>query len=341
MPTTADRYPWHAAAWRTLVDRHAQGRLPHALLIDGPAGTGRHAFAHRIAAAILCATPDATTGEACGGCRSCQLFSAGSHADFHHLRLLLKGESLGGKKLTQDATRIRIDQVRQLGATLSLSAQHGGWKVTLVEPADLMMPEAANALLKTLEEPTPQTLLMLVATRRNRLLPTIRSRCQRLSLAMPARDQAVAWLTGQGVADSEALLALADGSPLLALDLANDGAVTARREAFDALGGVLTGHNDPVAVAAKWSAADPARLFGWLGSWLVDMIRLKSGAGSPVLDNRDLADRMQVLIETIDLVYLFARLDELQRARRLVETQVNAQLLCEELLLGWQPTRPT
>ncbi len=340
MPTSTEHFPWHAATWGALVDRHTQGRLPHALLIDGPAGIGRHAFARRFAAALLCETPDKMGGDACGVCRSCKLFTAGSHPDFHHLRRLLKGEYLAGKKLTQDATRIRVDQVRELGTTLSMSAQQGGWKVALVDPADLMMPEAANALLKTLEEPTRQTLLMLVATHRGRLLPTIRSRCQRLPLTPPPREQGIDWLAAQGVSDSEALLALADGSPLLALTLADEGAVKARQEAFETLGGIQSGRNDPIAVAAKWSGNDPARLFGWLGSWLVDMIRLKSGAEPRTLDNRDLADHMQALIDTIDLVYLFARLDELQRARKLVETQVNHQLLCEDLLLGWQPPRP-
>ena len=340
MSTSAEQFPWHAATWGALVDRHSQGRLPHALLIDGPAGIGRHAFARRFAAALLCESPDKMGGDACGVCRSCKLFTAGSHPDFHHLRRLLKGEYLAGKKLAQDATRIRVDQVRELGTALSMSAQQGGWKVALVDPADLMMPEAANALLKTLEEPTWQTLLMLVATHRGRLLPTIRSRCQLLPLTPPPREQGIDWLAAQGVSDSEALLALADGSPLLALALADAGAVKARQEAFETLGAIQAGRNDPIAVAAQWSRNDPARLFGWLGSWLVDMIRLKSGADSLTLDNRDLADRMQALIDTIDLVYLFARLDELQRARKLVETQVNLQLLCEDLLLGWLPTRP-
>lgn len=341
MPTSPDCYPWHAGAWSALVERRARDRLPHALLIDGAGGVGRHAFARRVAAALFCATPDAATGDACGSCRPCRQFLAGSHPDYYHLRLLLKGESLGGKKLTQDATRIRIDQVRELGARLALSAQHGGWKVALVDPADRLMPEAANALLKTLEEPTPQTLLMLVTTQRGRLLATIRSRCQVVAIATPPAPEAHAWLAAQGVSDGEALLALADGSPLRALALADQGAVKARQAAFDAFSAILSGRDDPLALAAKWAGNDPARQFGWLASWLVDMIRLKSVAPPPQLDNRDLAGRMQALVETLDLPYLFARLDDLQRARQLVETQVNPQLLCEDLLLGWQPARTT
>jgi DNA polymerase-3 subunit delta' len=224
------------------------------------------------------------------------------------VRLLLKGESAGGKKRDSDASQILIDQVRELGTALGMSAQHGGWKV----------------LLKTLEEPTPRTLLVLVVTHPRRLLATIRSRCQTVTLKVPARDAARAWLAERKIADGEALLAMADGAPLQAMQLAEEGAAKARRE-------------DPVTVAAAWSGADTPRLLGWLGGWLVDMIRIKQAPGMSLLDNLDLGDRMQGLVEHIELHELFARLDELQRARRLVTTQVNTQLLCEELLLGWRP----
>ncbi len=341
MPGTAEHYPWHADAWKALIARHAQGRLPHALLIDGPPGTGRHAFARRLAAALLCTRPDAISGDACDACPPCRQYASGSHPDFRHVRLLRKGEYLNGKKRDRDATQILIDQIRELSATLAMSAGHHGWKVALIDPADTMAPAAANALLKTLEEPTPHTLLLLVATHRGRLLATIRSRCQALTLAVPPRAEALAWLDAQGVADAEALLAMADGAPLQAVALADEGAAKLRRKAFDSLVAVASGREDPLVVAAAWSAADTARLLRWLAGWLVDMVRIKQDPSAPHLDNRDLAERMQGVVEEIDLVYLFARLDDLQRARRLVETQVNTQLLCEELLLGWQPARTT
>jgi DNA polymerase-3 subunit delta' len=337
MNSPAERYPWHDAPWRAIVERHQRGRLPHALLLTGPAGVGKHAFALRLAAALLCESPDAS-GNGCGSCRGCTLLANGSHPDYRHLRLLNKGEYAGRTKLTSDATVIRIDQVRELSEALALSAQHGGWKVALIDPADLMMAAAANALLKTLEEPAGNALMMLVATRPARLPATIRSRCQVLSLSAPPADEAITWLAGQGVERPEVQLALADGSPLRALELAGEGADRDRAAAFDAFCAIVAGREDPVAVAGRWSA-DPDRPLGWLAGWLVDMIRLKSDPGTAVLDNRDLADRMQALVERIDLLQLFARLDDLQQARRLVGTPVNAQLLCEELLLGWRGTR--
>lgn len=339
MPGTVETYPWHAEAWQALHARHAQGRLPHALLLDGPPGIGRHAFARRLAAALLCRRPDAGTGDACGECPACRQFATGSHPDFRNVRLLLKGESLGGKKRDSDASQILIDQVRELSTTLGMSAQHGGWKVALIDPADQMLPAAANALLKTLEEPTPRTLLMLVVTHPGRLLATIRSRCQAVTLKVPSRDVALAWLAERQIADGEALLAMADGAPLKAMQLADEDAAKIRHNAFDSFASVAGGREDPIAVAAAWSGADTPRLLGWLGGWLVDMIRLKQGTQAPRLDNLDLGERMQGLVEHIELNELFARFDELQRARRLVTTQVNTQLLCEELLLSWRPGR--
>ena len=338
MPTPVETYPWHDAAWAALNDCRGRGRLPHALLIDGPAGIGRHAFARRIAAALLCARSEDGSGDACGTCPACRQFAAGSHPDFSHLRLLRKGESIGSDRLKQDATRIRIDQVRELGHALAMSAGHGGWKVALVDPADLMVPAAANALLKTLEEPTPRTLLLLVAARRGDLLPTIRSRCQRLSLNPPSPGEARDWLAARGLGDVESLLAMADGAPLRALELAGEGWVELRGEAFEAFAGVVTGRQDPLRVAASWSAGETETLLAWLGGWLVDMIRLKQSLPREGLDNRDLADRMQALVEHIELSALFTRLDAWRRARRLVTTQVNTQLLCEELLLAWRPS---
>jgi DNA polymerase-3 subunit delta' len=340
MAGPAESYPWHAGAWQALRERHAQGRLPHALLLSGPQGVGRHAFARRLAAALLCAHPETEQGDACGACPACRQFTIGSHPDYRHVRLLLKGESVaGGRKRDSDATQILVDQVRDLSTTLSMSAQHGGWKVAVIDPADQMMAAAANALLKTLEEPTARTLLVLVASRPGRMLATIRSRCQAVVLPAPPRQQGLDWLTGRGVRDAEAVLAMADGAPLLAERLAGEGAVEVRRNAFDSFVAVASGREDPVAVAAAWSGADTARLLGWLGGWLVDLIRLKQRAPATGIDNHDLADRMQALVEHIELDHLFARLDDLQRARRLVTTQVNTQLLCEELMLGWRPRR--
>jgi len=146
--------PWHAEHWARLQARRARDAMPHALLLCGPEGLGKRDFMRRFAEGLLCQHPN--DGEPCGQCRSCLLFAAGTHPDFATL-------SFGLRKDGVQRSEIVVDQIRDLSARLSMSSQFGGWQIVCIDPADAMNAAAANALLKTLEEPSPQTLLMLVA----------------------------------------------------------------------------------------------------------------------------------------------------------------------------------
>ncbi|MFO7642692.1 MAG: DNA polymerase III subunit delta', partial [Candidatus Competibacteraceae bacterium] len=162
--------PWHEPLWRQFQQSRAAGRLPHALLLAGPAGLGKLAFAKRLARALLCETPD-VEGDACGRCRSCRLFQAGSHPDYRMEQPVEEGKA------------IRIDPIRELCGFLGFTAQYGGYKIALLEPADRLNLNAANSLLKTLEEPPGDCLLLLVTAHPARLPATVRSRCQKVSFA--------------------------------------------------------------------------------------------------------------------------------------------------------------
>jgi len=179
--------PWHRAALvRLLSDR---GRLPHALLIHGAAGIGKVEFARAFAAGALCESP--REGLACGQCPSCHWFSQGNHPDFREIvpesaaddEDEVEGE--GAKAEKAKSVVIKIDQVRAVADFVALTTHRAGFRVLLLHPADALHPNAANALLKTLEEPPPHTLILLVTAYPARLLPTIRSRCRPLALPMP------------------------------------------------------------------------------------------------------------------------------------------------------------
>ena len=252
---------WHAEPWRKLIARRTQDRLPHALLLCGAQGLGKRAFAAAFGAALLCQHPRAD-GRACGDCRTCHLAGAGSHPDFVRVNLELRDD---GKPRTE----IIVEQIRTLSERLALTPQFGGWQIALIDPADAMNVAASNALLKTLEEPTPSTLIMLIADHPARLPATIRSRCQRIEFHVPARAEAQAWLSAQVDAKTAAAaLDASGGNPGLALNWAKSGGLATRDEVVNDLRNLCAGKASAVEIANRWSKADAeSRL--WFASMLL------------------------------------------------------------------------
>ena len=211
-------------------------RLPHALLLHGPQGIGKLALAERVARLLLCEAP--ASARPCGACDGCRWFMAGNHPDFRRVEpeaLAPQPESAPGEEGEAPARRakpsneIKVDQIRSLADFLNLKSHRGRLRVALVHPAEDMNPNAANALLKGLEEPPAGAVFLLVAHRPAQLPPTIRSRCVNIPVPLPDRQVAMAWLAGQGVEDATRWLAYAGGAPLRALQYA------AAAEAYDRL----------------------------------------------------------------------------------------------------------
>ena len=201
----------------------------HALLAHGPAGVGQYEFGFELARTLLCEAAGEGVPRPCGRCTACHLMATHGHPDFKLLLPEALREPLGWpdeegrKKDAKPSKWIRIEDVRQAIDWTHQSLSRGVAKVLLIHPATAMQEASANALLKTLEEPAPQVRLLLTATDPELLLPTIRSRCQRLALPLPPREAALAWLQERGVAQPAVLLNAAGGRPLEALALANEG----------------------------------------------------------------------------------------------------------------------
>lgn len=184
----AEQLPWQDALRGSLMADARAGRLPHAILMHGPDGIGKLACGQWLVAVLLCAQPK--DGQPCHSCRGCQLHSAGEHPDWMHLQG--QGKSRG----------ISVDQVRTATSFLATTARHpggwaGNWKMVLCEGAERLSIQAANAMLKTLEEPHPGRLLILTSVRPRMLLATVRSRCRTLAMPVPDAGAAAAWLDGQ------------------------------------------------------------------------------------------------------------------------------------------------
>jgi DNA polymerase-3 subunit delta' len=246
--------PWSRAVLERAQRAQADGRLGHALLLCGPQHMGKREVADRLAAWLLCRQ---RAGEdACGRCRSCELLAAGTHPDFLRLGFLPTDK---GDKLR---TELVVEQVRELSQWCELSAALGGAQVAIVEPADALNAAAANALLKTLEEPVPGRYLLLVSARPGRMPATLRSRCQRYEFRMPERDAALAWLRQQGHAGAaaESALDLAQGQPGLAARWLAEGGIALRDQVAAALEQLAQDRVGPVELAQRWLADDEAGL---------------------------------------------------------------------------------
>lgn len=319
--------PWQQAPWADMQARRSLARLPHALLICGIKGIGKRHFADVFTQALLCTQPD-VKGQACQTCVACQWLQAGTHPDY---RLLAPAE---------ESRVIRVDQIRELNDYFALKSHHGGYKIAVIEPADSMNSAAANALLKTLEEPAADTLLLLITHRPSRLPATIRSRCQRLTLASPPAKQVEPWLREHldTEVDTALLLTLAEGAPLRALALAQSDARSQRSTLLEELEQLQQGQRDPVACAAGWLERGAASSLEWLHGYIVDMIRLQSVSEPPRLRNPDLRDPLQRIAGRIGRVALYQHLDSTLDGLRLLSTQVSPQTLLEQVLLGWTTT---
>lgn len=324
--------PWQQDIWRSLVARLAEGKLPHALLITGEAGLGKTLLATAFARLALCRSPAA--GQACGSCASCAQFNAGAHADFSRIELEERDGKAGEEGQLKSA--ISVDQIRDLIGNLQLSSsRHGGRKVALIEPAELMSISAANSLLKTLEEPPEDTLLLLVTAAPGRLPATVRSRCQSVGVAPPAAADALVWLqTRSPREDWPVLLAFCGGAPLAALALAATG-IEARRQAFfAALGRLKSREANPVMLASHPKDAYP-ELLRLLWSFVSDLILIRNAGGRAAVVNRDQLALLQKTAEGINLRSLYAYLDRIQVAIQALDGPANRELTFSVLLADW------
>jgi DNA polymerase-3 subunit delta' len=255
-------YPWLNAAAEQLKQAWAGRRLSHALLLHGAEGIGKRAFAAWVAAALLCEQSRGGELQRCGVCAGCKLVAAGSHPDVFWVMP------------EEDKTQISIDQLRAASERLSKTAYREGYKVAIIQPAHQMTPSAANSLLKTLEEPTPETLLVLVTSRPSALLPTVRSRCQKLALAGPSAEEALAFIRNEtGQAAPRDLLEFVGGAPLRALELAGGSFTALNDHMLKTLEALLSGRADVTQVAAEWADERLTERLNWVDLWLQSVAR--------------------------------------------------------------------
>jgi DNA polymerase-3 subunit delta' len=327
---SADTLPWLKSVQQRLRASLAANRLPHSLLLLSAPGLGAEQLANWIAALTLCESPGVRP---CGVCASCQLLRSDSHPDSYLVRL------------EEDAQQIKVDQVRGLIESLSLKSYRGGYKVGVIEGAEALNANGANAFLKTLEEPTANTVLIMIARPSHRLPATIASRCLRLMLVPPPAEVAIAWLEAHAKANPrstesappaahswDAALGLAGGAPLLAYELDALGIAALDADMRESLRQLGAGSVDVTLLADRWMKSNPGLRITWLENWITRRVHASLGgetshqSGEPV--------RLPAALLKPKIRALFELLDAARELRRLASTGMNQQLAVEALLLG-------
>lgn len=313
---------WVAGEMATLAHAFRAGRLPHALLIHEAAGGGGEWLATWVAQLVLCQRHER---QPCGVCVGCGRAAGLQHPDLTRLRAI------------EDSRQIRIEQVRELTAELALTSHAGGYKVGLITPAEALNRFAANALLKTLEEPPARTLLILVTTQPSRLPPTVLSRCQRLRLRAPTRTESLGWLSAaRGPADWDAALEVLGEAPMLAAALEPTEVAEVAAEARRMLDGLVQGSADPVAAAERWARAELALRLRCFENWLTDHIRARERAGTFLTEVRP-GPYLPGGQTFLNIRELFGLVDEVRELRATLDVPLNRSLALEALFRRLAP----
>ena len=320
-------YPWQETQWRQITRQRRQDRLPHALLFQGPAGTGKKDFARALAHALLCSQPE-DSARACGQCEACKLLHAGTHPDLR----LLKPTPPANTTSSNPVLSIKIDALRDIYRALAETSQFGGYRVAVIEDADRMPVQAANSLLKTLEEPGRDTVLILVSSHPHRLPVTIRSRCQLIRFQVPETAAALQWLQECGIRDAGKALNIAHGAPRLARDFLENHA-DQRDLLVKALNASSRGEAS-IQYAQKLAQMPKQQLLTWLLDWVGDLGRLKTCGSDAELVNEDQRSVLEHNARQADTVRVFRLHDQINELIRAEGIALNQQLLWENLLIS-------
>ena len=324
-------YPWQQTQWQQINQLLQSGRLPHAILLTGNQGLGKADFAMALAKSVLCKQP-AADSQACGHCQPCQLLAANTHPDFYALAPTASENS----KSKKPVLNIRIDVIRNLCGKLNQTSQYGGYRVAILDKADQLTISAANSLLKTLEEPGQNVLMLLVTARPHRLPVTIRSRCQLLRFTEPDENQSLDWLmqqqTGASSAQLQQALKYAHGAPLAAM------AQLQQAEHYQLLADAMTAGlsgKSSLDYAFKLTKFDKTQTLEGMLTWVSDLSRLLLCGPQAEISNQQHRAMLQSLANRVNRQKLFQFHDQLNFNLLHSSIAVNEQLLWENLLLSW------
>jgi DNA polymerase-3 subunit delta' len=322
-------YPWQEQQKDFLLNLAASTRLHHAFLLHGLANLGKFDFACAISAALLCEKQDVdgVLHNACQNCHACHLVRSMTHPDLYVLRPEKEGK------------QIPVDEIRLLIDFMSKSSGRSGRRMVIIDQCHQMNQNAANALLKFLEEPGENVHLFLVSSEIDSLLPTIRSRCQKLAMSLPTQSQALVWLKENIDGELEnGLLEYAAGSPILAKRLLNDSIFNDRKTILSGLRHLLKSQEDLMSYVSQWSDYSLPKFLEWWHACLGDVLKLSAGADIEQLRFQSMYADIEVFAASINAQSLIEFMEELflLRQQLLHGAPFTQALMLESVLIKWQ-----
>ncbi len=324
MSITSLLFPWQYQDWQILNRYFKQNRIPQALLISGGRGIGKINLAKQFAYSLLCPNRGGD-GINCGNCEYCLLIKAGNHPDF--IEIISE----------ENKTSISINQIRGVIVDTYLKPQFENYRVIIIHPADGMTISAANAFLKSLEEPPERTVFILLTDRPNKLSATIRSRCQKFSASYPDIRSLGEWMQNNNIyGDAASVINLVKGSILTLKQLEDSEGLKQRLDCFNDWLALASYHSHPAIVAEKWDVLPENEVLDWILSWVVDIIKYAFKINIDMSSNQDLIYPLQKISQQANVAELYKLYDHLLSCRQQLGRQLNFQIMLEEILARWQ-----
>ena len=329
-------FPWQNEIWKILTKNKSS--IGHAILLKGKKGIGKLEFAKSLAKSLLCEDL-LSENQACGSCSGCRWFEQAGHPDFYLVEPEALSETLGESKDRSSSAKLKkkpskqvsVAQIRALNDVVNMSSHRNGYKIVIINPAEAMNVAAANALLKNLEEPPPQTLFILVTHRPYHILPTIHSRCRQIAMPVPDFNLAIDWLEKQDIEGAEDSLAAFGYAPLAALEY-NNGDYRLEHESFINNISVLNGLN-PILLAEELQKSDLPTTISWLQKWCYDLMSCRTTG--KIRYHLSMQARIEELVPKIDPLKLAGYLRNLIDMQRLAHHTLNPRLFLEEAFISY------
>lgn len=310
-------YSWHKPVWDQFSKARQRDHLPHALLLSGEEGIAKVKLANNMVKSLLCTAPvskNSINYMPCNSCQACKTYDSDANPDYLHIDLLESKQQIG------------IDQVRLIANFLNYTRSLSQQRVVLLNPANRMNIHAANSLLKSLEEPTQDTVIILISSQPESLLATIKSRCQLLHIPLPTKHQALDWLQKHKpeLENPQKALQIAHGKPLIAANIDNEIINNYEELAGDILDCCLE-NKSITELAKKWEKGDIKQLLDWQIIWLQEYLK-----NAPII-----SDKHNKIKEKLTTSQKWSLYQALIEQKKLVHTSVNTLMFIENMLLLW------